>query len=316
MTVGRFLLCFLPLIPLDGASLHAPHYAVTMPRDFGGQALPKWDHGHLLGFDFLNTTAFSYGRKGDLEFLTPVVIPDAARVMIRDVAASPLGGYAVVGTAVSPAGAAAALLVLLTPDGQINKIIRTSPVALKCIAYAPDGTLWAVAREYDQEFRELASHDMLRHYDASGALLGHAVSRQALSTGAREPAHAPHIAIAADRVGFYADGAGLWTEVSFGGAILGQWRLPSTADYRVRVDSVQFTAEGEVLFDAVYTYADHHKSHGLYQFNHEDSYLNLTQVQTTVVSESPVRLLGVDGPSLVLSRRLPELLWSAWAHTK
>jgi hypothetical protein len=313
---NRCLLILFMATAASGAGMGTQNYSLTVQRNFGGQPVPKWDHGHMLCFDFQNAVVYSYDRTGNEEFHTPIAVSGAATIMIGDVAASSRGGFAVAGTAVSPDGSVAALLVLLKPTGQIAKVIRTSPVALKRIGYAEDGTLWAVVREFDEGFRELPSHDMLRHYDASGTLIGHAVNRQSISSGTREPARYPLLAISSDRIGFYADTVGLWMETSLQGQVLGQWQLPAVQDYKIRLDNVQFTDRDNVVVDAVYAYRDGHKSHGLYLFDHRGTSFSLSPLDTTAISGSPVQLLGVEGSNVVLSHHLPELIWVGWQQSQ
>jgi len=296
---------------LVGAEVGAVNYSMQISRSFEGQ-LPKWDRGHILSFDFPSAVVYSYDRAGREEFQTAISVPSAARIMIRDIAASPNGDFAIAATAVADDGAVAGVLVLLDHGGSISKIIRTSPVALKRLLYADDGILWAVSREFDANFKELPSHDLLRWYDRDGILLGHAVDRQSVSREKAEPAPAPLLAVSRDRIGFYADRANVWTEVSSQGQIIGQWRFPAaTKDYKIRVVEIKLTAQNDVLVDAIYSYVDGRKSHGLYSFNRDTG--TLRQLDTGNIGQSPVSLRGVDGNSLVL--RYPAgFLWTDWVH--
>jgi hypothetical protein len=294
--------------------LGTPNNTVTVLRNFNGQPVPKWERGHVLSIDLAQPVVYAHDRTGREEFHTTISIPGSSRVMIRDVAASANGGFAVGATAVSPDGAVAALLVLLDSGGHISKVIRTSPVAIKCLRYADNGTLWAVVREFDDQFRELPDHDMLRWYDPSGTLLGHVVNRQSISKDKHEPAPQPFLTTSPDRIGFYADRANIWTEVSLQGKVLGQWQFPvSTQEFSVRIAGVLLTPLDNVLVNAVYSYKDGHKIDGLYSFSRKTG--SFTQVDTAPVSNLPVSLFGIDGGSLVF-RQSPNLLWVAWDQNR
>ena len=305
-------MAFWTAVSLVGAEIGSIDYSMQVGRSFAGQSMPKWDRGHVLSFDFPSAVVYSYDRTGREEFHTTISVPGASRVMIRDIAASPKGDFAIAGTAVSDEGAAVAIMVLLESSGSISKVVRTSPVTLKCLRYADDGTLWAVAREFDANFKELSSHDLLRQYDRNGTLLGHAVGRQSVSTSKTEPAPDPLLTVSADRIGFYADRANVWTEVSSQGQVIGQWQFPTaTKDYKIRVAEVALTPHNDLLVDAIFSYTDGHKSRGLFSFARDTgAFTQLNTGTAETLAKSSIALVGIDGDSLVL-RHQSSFFWGA-----
>jgi len=158
-------------------------------------------------------------------FSSELAIPDAARVIVHDMAASPDGGFGAAGSAYSAGGAGTAFIAWLDPSGACKRIVRTYPFSARRISFTIDGTLWAFGREHTAEFEEVAEHNVLRRYGPDGFLLKSLLSRQSFPRyDRRHPMVGSFLVSSPDRLGLYSTAAKEWVEVSFSGDVLGRWK--------------------------------------------------------------------------------------------
>lgn len=200
--------------------------------------VPKWDHGVLLTHETGDTgsSVYAFDRSGQLKFRTPIQPPQAVRIIVDDIAAAPDGTFAVAAGTFGPKGEMASVLAFLNTAGEVTRYVRLEPsTGVFNLCFAPDGTLWALVRVFDQSFKELAQYNMLRHFDASGRLVGSALPRSTFAANSgRFPAEAGHLFASRDRIAVFAPEMGTWTELSLSGEITGHWKLPLPFQSSVR----------------------------------------------------------------------------------
>jgi sugar lactone lactonase YvrE len=231
--------------------LPAPEKTVALSWNFAGQPIPRWQQGMLLGHRADNGDVVVVGRDGQIKIHAKLWPDGAQRVSLQDVTVSPSGEFVVAGSAMDAAGAWSAWLAWLDSGGRAVKYVTLNPAAALGVAFAPDGTLWALVRVHDDRFNELRDYDMLRHYSAGGRLLSTALARGSFAYGGTYPAWSPCFTVTADRVGFLSNRTNEWIEVSpESGKLLLRWRLPSTLRAGgVRIDSVAMTPDDAVYFN-------------------------------------------------------------------
>jgi hypothetical protein len=234
---------------LSADRLPVPEKTVAVSWNFGDQPVPRWQRGVLLGHGAEDGSVVAVGRDGQMKMHAKVWPEGAQRVLLSDVTVSPSGEFVAAGSAMNIAGAWSAWLAWLDPAGRAVKYVTLNPAAAVGVAFAPDGTLWALVRVHDDSFNERPDYDMLRHYSAEGRLLATALTRRSFAYGGGYPAWSPCLTVTADRVGFLSNRANEWIEVSpETGKVLLRWRLPPSLRTRGEtIASVAMTPD-----DAVY----------------------------------------------------------------
>jgi hypothetical protein len=154
----------------------------------------------------------------------PVTVSSVARTKLNDVAVSPSGVVCVTTTLVSADNRTTSAIFWIDKAGNIDKIVETAPFAASALAFADDGTLWAMGREYDADKRDKADCDVLRQYDPMGRLMRSALPKSSLS--GRLSLGATLVA-GQGRVGVLTQSE--WVELSSSGAVLGRWPIRTLA---------------------------------------------------------------------------------------
>jgi hypothetical protein len=115
-------------------------------------------------------------------------------------------------------------IVWIDPAGKIRSVVRTSPFAAFHVAFANDGTLWAVGRISNASFEDEPNHDILRQYDAEGRVLRTMLPSGGFSSDGKHPAYRSFLATSNDRIGLYCATANEWVELSLTGDVIGRWK--------------------------------------------------------------------------------------------
>lgn len=229
------LLCGGSAALMLGAPDMLPERTVQIPRDFAGQRLPRFNNGFVLAYDFDFQVVWSYDRAGSTLMEVPLSVPEANRVLIGDIAASPDGTVAVSGSATSDGGYTTVPAIFwIGPSGKVTRIVRTEPFAATAICFSTDGTLWAAGRAHEIVngiYKELPEYDVLRQYDAQGRLVRTALPRATFPAGVGTratipgagPAASPFLVTSKERIGFYSGNANRYVELSLSGEVLGSW---------------------------------------------------------------------------------------------
>jgi hypothetical protein len=233
------------------AQLSAPTATAKLARGSSAEAspsggIPAWSNGSFLAFDGNHGGApvlQVFDRGGQPLLLTTVAIPEATRVNLIVAARSPQGALAVSGTAQDSQGAGANFIAWITTSGVISRVVRTTPFAAMDLAFAPDGTLWALGRELQHNATRPVATTMLRQYGTTCELLRTALPSETFVSQHPHPVVDALLAVSSDRVGVLSVMASQWAEVAFSGAVLGSWTL-SPFPSNSRVTGLAMTSKG------------------------------------------------------------------------
>jgi len=238
-----------------GANTLAVTGETKIGYDFGGKPLPRWTGGVLAQLDDTVETApvlraFDKDGKQVLDLL--ITVPDARFIQVIDYARGLDGSLAISGTGYSGDGRAAAFLTRISSDGQQQKMIRTSPYVPYVVAVAADGTIWTAGWEIVDGVLVNPNHDMIRHFDPSGRLLGSFIPRSSLEVyGNRlHPAERSHLVVSHDRIGWYSELSRVYIEFSPDGGVIDRYPT-ATLDVNRKVSGVGLCDDGSLFVSAI-----------------------------------------------------------------
>jgi hypothetical protein len=163
-------------------------------------------------------------RSGKTVTQTQLQFPDVPYIQIKDISVSSTGRIAVAGTGRNN-DRQANFIAWLTSGGSVEFVVRTDPFMAEKISFLSDGTLWAFGGLNRRDV-----HDLLRHYDGKGVLVGSSMSsRDFLRDKGLHPSAGAMMTATDDRVGILSKYANAWVEISpADGSVIGRWSLPST----------------------------------------------------------------------------------------
>lgn len=231
------------LAQLDRSVTIGPKGAQTLVPDYAGQSIV------VRGSGAASSRLLIYESKtGRLAVDTNLVLPDVARIQIRHAAIAQDGTIAVTAALFGRQGEFVSSILWLDSNGHIQRVVRTSPFAAARLVFAPDGSLWAAGRLHDDKFETAPDHDILRKYDAKGAMCGSALPLRGLNTAVdKHPGTSALLMSSGTRLGVYVASTNEWFELDFDGNPLGRWQLPPLPAGLV-VSGAGFTdAHGPVL---------------------------------------------------------------------
>ncbi len=288
-----------------------PSRTVSVDSSFVPTAIPKWERGFLVGFDLAQATVYVADSSGKTVVNSRIWPNNGDIVHIRDISVSPNGGFAVPFTVTSTTGAATGAIAWLDSTGKTTKIVQLPMAAAFNTCFADDGTLWALVAGRNGEGGEASAYNILRHYDASGVLIGTALPRADFASK-RFPANGvSRMTASHDRIGIYLNVTNNWIEISYSGDLLGHWILPSSG---YRILNVRLSGQNEL-------YLGYQKDHppagapeiGVQHFDKNTA--TLQPVDSSALSaadpSSSFNLIGGEGSNLVVSKSFnsPTLLW-------
>jgi hypothetical protein len=310
MNKFRVIGCALALTGGMGASSPKVEKSATIPWEFGNQPIPEYQNGLLLARDTDHRTVRFFDTTGKLRGHVVLSVPDAAVTSTRSMAAAPDGGVAVAASVKNADGASASVIIWLNASGGVERVVRTTPFAAFHLAFAGDGTLWAVGREHDTRFEHTAEHNILRRYDRQGRVVSSLLPKTSFHVppGPWHPASQSWLTASGDRVGFYSVTAGEWVEASLSGEILGRWK-PGGIKPGEDVLGVALTTSGGVY---VSTQIQRVRQTPVYCLDKAAN--EFVRVQMGDLAEPYhgwVKVLGSDGEDVVFYARPPTtLIWA------
>jgi hypothetical protein len=219
---------------------------VGLPLNLGNLSIPVFQNGFLGVIESDRTTIKLVDLSGRLISTTRIEVPGASVAFIVTLAISQMGGIVAAVSAKDDAGRLASLLVFINPGGAINRIVRLDRFGVGGIDFLSDGTILCVGREYDDEFKEVPGHEILRFYSSVGSFLRKAL-RVDLLRPERKAAHPLNwlMRVNQSRIALV-DKAGLrYCELDHSGAIL---RLPEAIpafEGTVRLNGFALTNDGD-----------------------------------------------------------------------
>jgi hypothetical protein len=207
----------------------AARRAFTFERDVQTSSvwreIPRWDGAQLVGYEHDDSagpivyTIDRDGRKDEFLF----TFEGAARIRIHNIAGSPEGEIAIVGSAYTNDGRFTTFLARVASNRKSQVITRTWPYAPHVVMFAPDGMLWTIGNLKDEEnTRGIPGHYM-RHFDRAGKVAAASTVRvRGPESGGEEVSI---LRASRDRIGWLTKD-GEYIEFSLEGAEIGRWDLP------------------------------------------------------------------------------------------
>jgi hypothetical protein len=187
--------------------------------------IPRWDGAQLIGYEHNESAGpivYTIDRDGRRdEFL--FTFEGAARITIFNVAGSPDGEIAIVGSAYTNDGRFTTFLARVGSDRKRQLITRTWPYVPKAVTFDPGGTLWTIGSSKNEDNTQEIPGHFMRHFDRAGKVVGSS------SVRLRGPASGGEVASllreSRDRLGWLTQN-GEYIEFSLDGAEIGRWDLP------------------------------------------------------------------------------------------
>jgi len=135
--------------------------------------IPRWNSAILVGYDtnfssgLILYTIDRDGRREEMMF----TLQDGARINAYNIAASPKGEIAIVGSALTANIQDRTFVARIAADRTQQVITRTWPYCPKVVTFAPDGSLWTIGNLKSKEgIGDIPGH-YLRRFDPSGKML-------------------------------------------------------------------------------------------------------------------------------------------------
>jgi hypothetical protein len=210
-------------IPLAGQQLtQASEFPVGAYR-FANQLVPRWTNGALVAIEADGTASPSihvFDRQGNKTRDINLPIPQARTVRVLSAAHTPKGGLALCGFAVDSQGHMADYLAFAEPLSEKIDIVRLTPYTPLAVAVAPNGDVWTVGFEVDEQRRPSKATDagIIRRFTHDGKQVGaylpsSNIPISDLTSGV------PNLAATSDRVGWYQSESQSYFELSRDGTI-------------------------------------------------------------------------------------------------
>jgi hypothetical protein len=245
-------------------------------------------------------------------------MPGAGGISVLDAELSPDGqSLAVIANGADAGRAFVSTLGFGTPANGIAKLVKLESFAAQHIAFAPDGTLWALGREYDANLDDRAEYNLLRHFGRDGVLIGGALPRSAVARGPSpiSPSTDSILVAGADRLGVLSIATRQWLEVSLEGRPIGSY--PVQLAPATRITGAAIAPEGDVFFSTETDSAPQlrplsaREAIAIRKLDKASGHL--VEVDTSALRSAPhqgVLLLGSEGDRLVVRVKPPwRLSW-------
>lgn len=232
MSLKRWLFTFSAVFALAWISTGADAPGIRLVRESGSDTLHgiadpthgamKWSHGAFLYKESgtYPPAFYTLDREGNWIYSATFRGPNGAHVSSYDYDRGTDGSIVLSGAYSSDQGAVP-FLAWSSADGKTQRLVPTTPYFPYMLSVAPDGTVWTIGYEminWDSKAPGLDPEaGVLRHFDASGGLLGSALPRSRFKTPYESFRLASGLLVAkGDRLGWYAprEGSGQYVEVS------------------------------------------------------------------------------------------------------
>jgi hypothetical protein len=193
--------------------------------------IPRWDGAQLVGYehdDSAGPIVYTIDRDGRRdEFL--FTFEGFARIWIHNIAGSPDGEIAIVGSAYTNDNQLTTFLARVASDRKRQLITRTWPYVPRVVTFAPDGTVWTIGglKKNEDNTRDVSSH-FVRHFDRTGRVIWSSTVRVRGPEVGGETASI--LRASRDRIGWLTQD-GEYIEFSLDGAETGRWDLPGHAGF-------------------------------------------------------------------------------------
>ena len=175
------------------------------------------------------------------------------QVTVMDMAALEGGGAVITAGAIRPDGAIARGFMVVRPDGNTDRFVRTDGFIPRYVAVGADDTVWIIGRMTSQAFGELNEEQRVqsgiaRKYSLEGEFLGEHLPLSTFDdpdlhpTGTYGRSGRTLVRSLGDGIGFYSGMTAEWIELDADGQLVRRVRLPQTM-----VQSLAVTRSGRVF---------------------------------------------------------------------
>jgi hypothetical protein len=304
------LTALIPTLPLPAASLTLAEEVpneISMPN----MLVPKWSNGALIvvrDYHTINPTIWVVEHQSP--HVVPFTIPGAQSMNIYDWDRGIDGTIGLSGSAVDADGRASGFVAWISSDERTSKVIQTLLYTPWRLAVAPDGTLWAVGRE----FTSLGSgvlkpqSDVVRHFDQSGRTLGSFVPQSTNRDAKTLVNPANRLRATRDRIASYLPAEGRYIEISFAGKVLTDISVPRPGQPDSRTGGLAITDNDEIFVSAEWqaaTAGGTSQFVGIFTLDKSTQAWRIVLQRTATAGARPGTedfgaTLGVDGNRLVL----------------
>lgn len=294
---------------LSAEVLSAPERSMPSPN-LGG-TITSWSRGYLIQLANENEDGSIrvYSTNGDVFQLASQtrVWPEGTQaITLIDAAASPSGAvFAATGHTTATNGASSSFIAFFGP-GRTQLLVQLPNSGIYKVAFAGDGTLWVLARQFDSAFQELGDYNALRHYNTDGKFLGAAIPRSGFAgtlSATSPPMSHPSLTISPDTVGVYLDKAETWVELAYDGSVKGQWSVPKNAltpGQRQVTDELLLTGSGQIIREtALNGKQPADRTRKIDHLRKSGSTLVPTSVDASAYVSAHPFFLGIDGDQVV-----------------
>jgi hypothetical protein len=308
------------VLAATGADTLAVSGVTDIPYDFGGKPLPHWTGDVLAQLDDTVETApvlRAFGKDGKSVLNLLITIPEVKFIQVIDYARGFDGSLAISGTGYSADSRAAAFLAWISSDGQQQKVARTSPYVPYVVAVAADGTIWTAGWEIMNGVLVNPNHDMIRHFDTSGRLLGSFIPASSLKVyeNRLHPVERSRLVVSHDRIGGYSELSHVYIEFSPDGSVINRYPT-ATLEVNKKVSGVGLCDDGGLFVSAI----SHGRPKQPWQVLTLDKVTGnwhaVMPVDISARSSSFGVVFGCEGSALVTTtRRSSELTWFTLASS-
>lgn len=268
------------------------------------QKPPLWSGGALIVVDSNNSAGpviRSFDDNGVELARIEFTIPGANVVHVRGVARGTDGTYGVCGRAFDSNGHGSGFVSWVPPDRKAIKTTQTLPYIPNIITMAPDRTLWTEGLETDQYGNQNSrlvdrSHGVIRHFDTNARQIGSFMRRSGF-TGNRYGLIYGFIVSNKDRIGWYAQFAHRYFELSFDGTVKSYPGVAPPNSNNEDVLGMAMTESGEVVASAV-TYEPGRSVMRVYRLDRSGNTWAPVRMPFDLVLPYGGLLLGGDGNRL------------------
>jgi hypothetical protein len=264
MSLKRCALAFLVVFAFACVSFEADAPGIQLVRESGSDTLHgiadpthgaiKWSHGAFLYGEFgtYPPAVYTLDREGNWISSATVRAPNGAQVWSHDYDRGTDGSIVLSGQYSSDQGAVP-FIAWISADGKTQRLVPTTPYFPNMLSVAPDGTVWTIGHEMINWDTKAPGLDpeagVLRHFDATGKLLGSALPQSRFKTRHEQFRLASGLLVAkSDRLGWFAprEENGQYIEISTATmAVQSYPGLPAPSRYD-RADALALSDSGMV----------------------------------------------------------------------
>jgi hypothetical protein len=273
--------------------------SAPVPVDLAGRRVESFENGFITSVATTLGEIWVFNETGRKVRDVRVVLPDADLERINDVAISREGRIAVAVTAYTKDGKFAKALAWIDSDGNVEKLVRTSPFAVREIRFANDGTLWALGDVYDETItnQPVPPYDVLWQFDAQGHRIRTALPKASFKTNSQVASQA-ELTVAGNTVAVYFKPQRELVEVSSSGETLGRWAVPAPEANRAEFVRMALTPSGDLLLEQKEE-SGGDSTHALHAYFFERQSGKLSTVNLSAVDGTYIIMLGAKGDNIL-----------------